>query len=248
MIEPKFAILFFIVLSANAVEAVTGFGSTIIAITLGAHMYDMKHLLYVLVPLNLVLSTYIVVRHRKKIDRTVLLRNILPQVAVGVVVGRIIFSYVNGGPLKFIFGVFVLLFSVYEITILLRRKGKGEERPLGNIQGMFWLFSGGIMQGIYASGGPMVVYFASRRLKDKSVFRSTLSSLWLTVNIFLTASYAVQGSVNRATILESLELLPGLLLGLAAGEWLHSRIPEFQFRLFVFILLLVAGASLVIKI
>lgn len=246
MIETKFAILFLIVFVANAVEAVTGFGSTIIAITLGAHMYDMKHLLYVLVPLNLVLSSYIVIRHRRRIDRETLFKYILPQVAGGVIVGRLIFEFVHGDALKLVFGIFVLTFSVYEITILARRSAGHNDRPLGNIQGFFWLFSGGLMQGIYASGGPMVVYFASRRLRDKGAFRSTLSSLWLTVNIFLTASYAVQGSVTGATLLDSLKLLAALLMGMAAGEWLHSRIPELQFRMFVFILLMVAGASLIL--
>ena len=59
----KFIYLSVIVLIANTVEAISGFGSTIISITLGSNFYPINTLLPVLVPLNLLLSFYIVFKY-----------------------------------------------------------------------------------------------------------------------------------------------------------------------------------------
>jgi uncharacterized membrane protein YfcA len=109
------------------------------------------------------------------------------------------------------------------------------------------LVSGGIVHGLYASGGPLIVLYASRAIPDKGAFRSTLSALWVVVNTALVAVHIAGGSINAATAKATAYLLPSLLLGIAAGEFLHDRIDERRFRLVVFALLVVAGGSLALR-
>ena len=245
MFEMKFLILLAVVLAANVVEAVTGFGSTIIAVTIGANFYAIKFLVPTLVPANLVLSGYIVARHRRHINGSLLVRTILPLVAAGAVGGLYLFNTLGTEKLKLVFGVFVLAFSVFQLVRTARMKNGENPTPLGRAQTVLWLLGGGIMQGMYASGGPMVVYFASRILTDKSSFRATLSTLWLIINIGMTISYAASGQLTRSTLRMSALILPCILLGIVFGEILHKRIAERTFRLAVYILLIVAGAALV---
>ena len=238
-------ILLLVVLAANVVEAVTGFGSTIIAITIGANLYPIKFLVPVLVPANLVLSGYIVARHRSHINAALLLRTIVPLVGVGLVGGAVLYNRLDPEKLKLMFGIFVLAFSAFQLVRTLMARNGDAPAPLGRAQAAAWLLGGGIMQGMVASGGPMVVYFASRVLRDKGGFRATLSSLWLLTNIYLTINYAATRQLTSHTLRTSALILPCIVLGIVAGEAVHKRIPERAFRLAVYVLLIVAGAALV---
>jgi len=243
MQDAHFIILVLVVLCGNVVEAVTGFGSTITAVTIGAHAFKIDTLVTTLVPLNIIISIYIVVRHRSGLNVKELLGGILPMTGVGLAAGIIIFNTADIEILKKLYGAFVFAFSAFEVVRILRLK-QMEEAPLGRVQAAFWLIFGGVMQGIYASGGPMVVYYASRKLKDKRTFRSTLSGLWLILNITMFISHLISGKTDAETLKTSAMLLPALLGGIVLGEWIHTRIPERVFRIVVFAILLVAGASL----
>jgi hypothetical protein len=246
MPELKFIILVIVVLIANVVEAVTGFGSTIIAVTICANFYPIDFLVPVLVPANLLMSGYIVGRHWRHISARVLFVTILPIVSVGVAGGLYLFNSMGTDKLKLVFGIFVLAFSSFQLVRHVRMKEGEEPAPLGRAQTGLWLFGGGIMQGMYASGGPMVVYYASRVFKDKGTFRATLSCLWLIINICMSISYYFTGKMTPATLRMSGLVLPCILLGIVIGEMVHKRIPERMFRIVVYALLIVAGAALVL--
>jgi uncharacterized protein len=241
----KFALFFLIIFIAKAVETVTGFGSTIIALTLGAQLYQIEFLLPIVVPLNIVLSTYIVVRHARAINWPELARWILPYTIGGLIVGMIIFDAVQGNALKLAYGIFVICFAVIELVRLLRTVADCEARPLSTVKSIIWLFAGGVIHGIYASGGPMVVYYSCRKITDKSIFRSTLSVLWLVLNLILLGGYIRMGKMTVTSLKMFGALLPALIVGLAVGDILHKRIPERKFRVLVYVLLIIAGASLI---
>lgn len=247
MFDTRFLILCLLTICGNAVEAITGFGSTIIAVTLGAHFYDIDKLVVIMVPVNICLSTFIVIRHRQHIDYKELFSGILPLAGTGLIVGLVVFQLANTNILKKAFGIFVFIFSIVElIKVIIRNNGTGTpEKQLSLPSRLFWLLSGGLMQGIYASGGPMVVYYASRKIPDKRVFRSTLSALWLILVSVMFASHIASGKASIDTLKTSFSLLPPLVVGIFLGEYIHSRIPEKAFRIFVYIILTIAGASLI---
>jgi uncharacterized membrane protein YfcA len=95
--------------------------------------------------------------------------------------------------------------------------------------------------GIYASGGPLIVYPVSRIITNKSIFRSTLIAVWLFFNIILIVSYV---ATNRFT-LQSLTcvamLLPIIALSVFLGEWLHNYVNEYKFGILVYTILSIAG-------
>lgn len=247
MFDARFLILAALTICGNAVEAITGFGSTIIAVTLGAHFYDIDSLVVILVPVNICLSLFIVIRHGKHIDFKELFTGILPLAGAGLIAGIIVFQIADTGILKKAFGIFVFIFSIVELAkvIINGNKEQAAAPQLSLPSRLFWLLSGGLMQGIYASGGPMVVYYASRKIPDKKVFRSTLSCLWLILVSVMFASHIASHKANFETLKMSAMLLPPLAVGIFLGEYIHSRIPEKAFRIFVYVILTIAGASLV---
>ncbi len=253
-----------VVFGANATEAALGFGGTIVAVALGASLYPLEFLVPTLVPLNVLVSLYIAVRHRADIDGHILWRRILPLTLAGLPLGLAAFTMVHSYWLKAAFGILVVGFSSVE---LVRATGNQARAQLaatsdmttettvagGKAAGMafgpaaFWLVGGGVMQGLYASGGPMVVSYASRELRDKASFRSTLSALWTVLTLVMTVSYTVTGRITRHTLSAGLMLLPVMLAGIVAGERLHGRVNERSFRALVFSVLLVAGVSLIVS-
>jgi uncharacterized membrane protein YfcA len=63
-----------IVLVSYTTQAMTGFGSTIIALTLGVHLYPIEVLLPVLVPLDMLVNFYIATRYHRHVNHPLLFR------------------------------------------------------------------------------------------------------------------------------------------------------------------------------
>lgn len=243
-------LLVLLVFFGNMTEAIAGFGSTMFAVIVGAHFYPLQTLIPSLVPLNLLLSFYIVSRNSRFIDHKILWGKIFPLSMIGFPAGVFVFHVVRGDFFKIVFGAFVAILSFIELVVLFREKENSvrDINPLSPLQKMFFFIGGGVMQGAYAAGGPMIVYAASREIFDKGIFRSTLSALWLVMNLFLMTSYIFSGKYTAENLKMTGMLFPSLLAGIAFGDWLHHRIPERVFRVFVYAALFGAGLSLVIHV
>ncbi len=241
----NFLWLAFFVLVAYTTQAMTGFGSVIIAVTLGSNLYPIEFLLPIMVPLDILLNTYIVGRYRKTVDRTILFQRVLPLMAVGLLAGIAIFQFVQGPPLKKLFGLLITLLCARELYKLMRKRGEGQ--ALSRARYSITLLAAGVVQGVFASGGPLVVYAVSRFNLQKAVFRSTLSGLWLVTNVTLTISYILTGRFTMESLRFIGLLIPLILVGMALGERFHHRVNEHRFRVIVYVILIVAGLSVVVS-
>lgn len=259
---PTFFALALIVMAGFTVEAALGFGSTIVVVALGSLLVPIATILPAFVPLNIVLSTYIVVRQRRAIDLRLLLARILPAMVIGIPIGLLAFRYVPQQWLKRLFALFVLVLGAIELR---RELGTREgASPAKNTEGAesvstsgapipawaAWLLLlvGGVIHGAFATGGPMAVYVAGRLLgNDKARFRATLSTLWLVLNAILVGGYLTMGSITRVSLTQSVLLAMPLALGMLGGEWLHHRVSMRAFRLGIFTLLTLAGLVLLVR-
>jgi hypothetical protein len=234
-----------IVALAFFTEAAIGFGSTVITVTLGAHLVPLDRLLPAFVPLNLTLSSYLIARHHRHIAWGVFGRRLVPPMAAGTAVGLWIYRLGTPGGLLLPFALFVTALAAVELVRL--RRAAAPARPLARPFEVGLLALGGVVHGLYGSGGPMVVYCASRLLPDRSAFRSTLSLLWLGLNLALAVQFFTLGQLGGHSLRLSGYLGASLLLGLALGEWAHGRLGERLFRLAMYVVLGVAGLSLALR-
>lgn len=232
-----------IVAFAFFVETLAGFGSTVLTLALASHLYPVAEILPVLVPVNLLQSLYIVLRHGQKMDRALLLRRILPCMGAGLPLGLALLRHLNEKGLLLGLAAFLVAISAFELL----RPRAAEIRPLPRARGMLLLLGAGILHGLYATGGPLLVYFASRQIADKSRFRSTLSTVWLVLNLVLIGSYGLDGRLGTSSLGQSALLLPPMLLGLALGEWAHARVETGAFRVLVYALLLGSGTLMLLR-
>jgi uncharacterized membrane protein YfcA len=237
------AVLFAVVVAAQTVETVAGFGATVISLSIGVHFVQLEWLVVTLVLIGLLQSTWIVVRGRKHIRTRLLFTRVLPFCAVGMIAGNTAFQHLPTDMLKTILGLFVVFFSSFRLWQLFRGEAT---KPLTRMAGAGFLIGGGFFHGLFASGGPLVVYFVSRAIDSRHAFRATLSSLWLVLNVALLASYAWHGQLGQPSLTLAAMLLPAVGVGILVGEFVHHRVDEVLFRKVVQGLLLFTGLCLLL--
>lgn len=244
--ELEFIFLIFFVFIAHTAQTITGFGSTIIAVTLGSIFYEINYLIPLLVPVNYMLVIYILARHYEGIQTRLLVRKMLPLFLAGIPIGFMIFYLGPGIWLKILFGGFVVIISTLELYSILSPKpieNKAPSKPYT----FFMLITAGIIHGIYASGGPVVVFYLNKVIADKKAFRSTLSVLWIITGAILIISYIISGSLRFDQLEKSVFLLIPLVAGITFGEWLYKKINEQTFKVFVMVLLIISGGLTVVN-
>ena len=228
------------ILLAYTLEAITGFGSIVIALSLGALLLPIEQLLPILVPLNICMTGYLVWRHRQMIDRSLLLGMILPGMVVGTLIGYVLLPWLDAALAKRLFGALVLWFAARELWRI-RHASAQAVRPL-------WLsrllsLCAGVSHGLFASGGPLLVFALTGTQLDKASLRATLVTVWFSLNSLLTLAFLVDGRLLPA-LPQVLSYAPLLLIGVWLGERLHQRFNEQHFRIAIYLLLLVTGGLL----
>ena len=238
MIDPWLWIGLF-VLVAYTIEAITGFGSLVIALSLGALLLPVPELLPVLVPLNVLMSGFLTWRNRRHIDRALLLKVILPLMLGGTLLGYLLQNGLADNLLKLLLGLLIVWFACRESWRLWRGTSvQPHPRWLNRVLTL----GAGISHGLFASGGPLLVYAMAGTTLDKQRLRASMLCVWFTLNSSLTLLLWSQGRLAQGQQL--LWFIPLLVIGVLVGEYLHHRVNEQRFRQMVYGLLAVTGVLL----
>lgn len=235
-----------IVLLAFAVETMAGFGATVITVTLASHLMPIGEVLAALVPVNMLLSAYLVLRYRDAVEWGIVLRRGIVTMGLGVAIGMGLYRLQHHAWMKAVFAGLVVTLSVTEL-VRMRSAAEGSRGALRRGPRDVALVTAGVIHGVFACGGPLLVYVLGRELDDKGRFRATLSAIWLVLNGALIANLIYAGDLGAASLRTSAVLLGSLGLGVLVGERLHTTLPEARFRVAVYALLFFAGTSLLVR-
>ncbi len=239
-----FSLFFFIVVIAHFLEGVTGFGSTALSmpfltILLGIHIAKPVLALY-----TLLLCIYILARSIKNVDwRT--FGKMMAAMIIGLPIGIFLYNQLPKKPLLILLSVFMIVVSVrgllYNFGIL--KQGKKPKEILS----LILVFLGGIMHGAFASGGPLIIIYATGKIPEKSRFRATMCMVWLTLNTVLLAQMAFSNQLTQEVGSTSLWGLPFLIGGTLLGDWAHKHIKDTFFTKLTFGILLASGIFMAIS-
>jgi uncharacterized protein len=233
-----------ILVLAHSVETVLGFGCTVVTLALGVHLLPLETLVPILVMLGLLQSIWLVARWHRYIEWRVLLISMLPLAGIGMVMGILGREVADEDTLKMVLGSFIVAVSIVELLILFLRKA--QSRPLRWYYQVPLLISGGVFHGLFAAGGPPIVYYASRQFNRQEAFRATLSMLWLALNVGLMIGFVNSGKMDLTKAAMTAMVLPGLVAGIVIGSLIHVK--EFWFKALTYGLLFFSGLFLLIQV
>lgn len=238
-----------IVLTTFTVEGIAGFGSTVMALPFVALILGVEKAVPLLSSCSVLLSLFIVCRARKQIDWRQY-GFIVLHVGLGVPIGLALMDVLPKVWLLSILAGFMFFTGIRGLLTLKRASVPETVVPSKggkNLLYRFILFCGGIIQGAFSSGGPLVVMYASKAIVEKSAFRATLSMLWVTTNLCMIGKWICTGNITRQTGGMIFALLPFVVGGALLGNFLHNKVNQFAFRVLVWTVLIIAGGILVLN-
>jgi uncharacterized protein len=234
----------FIVFVTHTLEAITGFGCTVLAFPFViAIMGDLELAKIVLSVLAWVLAGYFVVTKFKSIHWKQF-GIILLFAGLGLPIGMLLFKNLDAIILKKILGIFIVISAGIQLF-----KIYFSDRKIGSVPGIFnyvFLFLGGIVHGAFAVGGPLIVLYSAKKITDKGQFRATMCLLWTTLNTILMVQYFFEKKLTATVGFDLLFLLPFLIGGIILGEIIHTRVSEDLFKKIIFNSLLLVGLTMTI--
>jgi uncharacterized membrane protein YfcA len=229
-----------VIVGAYVIFAITGFGSTLIAVPLLAHLFPLKFVIPLVVALDCVSSISMGFKLRENVYKKEVLP-LLPFMIVGMLCGMFLLLRLPANVLLGALGVLVVLFGIsYAVkrgtAIRLKR---WTVAPIG-------LFAG-TASSAFGVGGPLYVFFLSGRGATPDQIRATMPVIFIFTSIARIALFAAAGLFTLEVLTAWGLLLPLMVLGLYVGNRLHLNLSRDHVIRLIGGLLTVSGASLILR-
>jgi uncharacterized membrane protein YfcA len=238
----QFVVVFAALVLAQGVYVLLGFGAGLIAIGIIAMaMPDVRDVVVLLLLLNLPAELWVVSRSWRIVAWRGLLV-LLIGVLVGIPIGSWILKY--GDP-TFLLGLLGIVLVIFGSAFLLApsrmryRIPTWAAAPVGLVSG--------VLTGLFGTGGPPLIFYFQLRGVDKTVFRGSLMSIFLTMTLIRVPSYAAVGLITATSLWSALTVFPAVLLGAWIGNRIHVTIGEEAFRRVVSTALVMLGILLLFR-
>jgi uncharacterized membrane protein YfcA len=229
-----------VVLTAYVIFGISGFGSTIIAVPLLAHLYPIKFVIPMIVTLDCIGAISMGLRLRADVDRRELVP-LLPFLAVGLLIGaflllRLPAELLLGGLGVIVVGYGLLYASGRQPRV---RVGRWAAPPVG-------IFAG-TTSSMFGVGGPIYVMYLTARGSTPEQIRATVPVIFIFTTIARIAIFFAAGLFTLEVLYTAAALLPVMVLGMWLGHHLHLSLSREQLVRIIGALLVASGTSLVIR-
>jgi uncharacterized protein len=242
MIDPaQVAILAGIGFLGALIFGITGFGSALITIPLSTHFVPLPFALALFALCDLAAALRVGLENPRNAVRLEYYR-LAPTIIVGTILGVTALVNLPRQALMAALGAFVLLLALYSLY------PKKSEKEISHRWAWFAGFSGGITSTVFGAGGPPYVIYLSHRGLSKEQFRATLGLCTMTSIGLRVLAFIITGLLLNAQVwLTALFAVPAVLLGIAVARRIFLRISREALMKAVAVMLLVSGASLILR-
>jgi uncharacterized membrane protein YfcA len=238
----QFALVFGVILVAEAIYVLFGFGAGLIAVgTLALVLPGVQDVVVVLMLVNIPAELFVVSRTRQSIAW-----GGIGLVVIGLLVGVPVGSSLleAGEPTAVLTALGAVLMLVGGTFLLLPAGAKVDwPAPAGTVAGLV----AGLLAGLFGTGGPpLIVYFHLAGIPKRS-FRGTLMAVFFLVGVVRVPVYAAIGLITVPRLVAAAAVFPAVLAGAAIGNRAHVELAEQTFRRMVSVLLVVIGGVLLAR-
>lgn len=233
-----------VIFFSHTIESITGFGGVVLSFPFAlAVIGNIEQVKIILSILAWILAVYFAITKFKNILWPQFFTIILIS-GLGMPIGMIIFKTLDTQILKKVLGGFIILSSALQLIKIFGSNNKIVSLP--DFLNYGFLFLGGIVHGAFASGGPLVVIYTTKKIPEKGQFRATLCLLWTTLNSILIVQYLIENKLTAKIGFDLLFLIPFTVAGIFFGEIIHKKVDECLFKKIVTSLLLAVGVIMLV--
>jgi uncharacterized protein len=226
---------------AYVVFGLSGFGSALIAVPVLAHFWPLTAVVPLMALFEVAAALTVGGTQRHVIARSEYL-TLAPFMLTGIAIGVTLLLSLPSPWLLVGLGVFVLVYGLrgaLKKNQAFSRIARGWAAPLG--------VTGGMMSALFGTGGSFYLIYIAGRVEDKSALRATISAVLGTSNAVRLVVFFVTGLLAPGVLLTALVLAPVVFAGLWLGGRWHARVSREQILRGVCVLLVVSGASLLVR-
>ena len=216
----------------------SGFGS--MAVPMMALAVTVPQAAAIMMPLLFIMDVLGMAVFRRDVDWR-LLRFLLPFALLGIVIGTLLFKWVDPRLVAGLVGVLTLLFLAQRVLFPPRADAPPPPRWLG---GLLTITSGFTSFIAHAGGPPLNAYVIPLKLKPV-VFTATMAFLFFVVNLSKWVPYAWLGLLDMQQMATAVVLMPFAPIGVWVGVMLARRIQPVLFYRLVYAGMLLTGLKLV---
>ncbi|WP_449433099.1 TSUP family transporter [Pseudomonas putida] len=229
---------------ATIAQSLTGFafGLILMGLVAALHMLPLSEVAVVISILTVGNAIAALGGPKPQLDRAVLMPVLISSL-LGVSVGMWGLGTLNGSQLTWLRLLLGVLIIAASLMLVVQTKAK----PRLSRQPSFWVAGSlcGVLNGLFSSGGPPIVYHLYRQPLGYEIIRNTLVTVFAANATARLGLVVAQGQLQLPTLLLSAEALPLVLL----LSWLVRRYPPKlslrTVRWLVFVLMAMAGGSLI---
>lgn len=231
-----------VIFAATLIRSAFGFGEALIAVPLLALRIPVTVAAPLAVLVSVTVAGVIIAQDWRKVH----VRSaawLVISALFGIPLGLLLLTRVNDHALKMILGLIIVGFSIYSLTAKARLHLEKDHAV--------WLlgsgFCSGVLGGAYGMNGPPLVVYGSLRRWSPQHFRATLQGYFLPASLVGLIGYAAVGLWGPAVTRYFVLSLPGTFVAVILGRMLNHRLKDDTFFRYVYAMLIVIGAVLIIQ-
>ena len=215
-----------------------GFGS--LAVPMMALVITVPQAAAILMPVLLVMDLLGIAAFRKDFDKQ-LLKFLLPCGLLGIVIGALLFKFLQPQIVAGIVGAFTLLFLAQRLVF----PPKADAPPPPRWLGVLLTTTSGFTSFIAHAGGPPINAYAIPLKLKPLVFTATMAYFFFIINLAKWIPYAWLGLLDMRNFATSLALIPFAPIGVWVGVRIARHIQPTLFYRLVYTGMFLTGSKLV---
>lgn len=232
--------LLLIGIGAGFVQRVCGFGLGIFSMIFFPHFLPAQAGSAISCMHSSVTSSYNAIRYRKYVRY----KTALPILCAALLTIPLAVRFaknVSADIFRVLLGAVLVLFSLYFLIFQKKIRMKPNLRN-GILAGTL----GGVLNGLFATGGPPVVLYLSSAMTDKTVYFATIQFYFAFTNLYATFVRVMNGMITPQILLHAGVGAIGCLAGDWLGRMVFNRLDVEKLRRIIYIGMIISGILMVV--
>lgn len=229
------------VFAAYVIHGITGFGAPLLSVPVLAHSLPVAHIIPMQAVLDLAAGYLLGQRLHKQFDRTEFAQLAIPML-FGMILGATLLVALPQRVTLAFLGISAVAFGLIGLF------GRVRVPPLPRWAAIPFGLVGGVLSTLFGAGGPVYVMYIAGRIRDATALRATIVMFAVTSAVLRVGIFVASGALLSGTSWKLVAAFtPFMVAGVLVGHRLHGKLSAHVNRSLVYLLLVIAGTSLLVR-